>query len=230
MRIESVALGAAAALAFTSSASEARAAQFVPPAGYSGNETRPGVASSVEPGAPRLARIPDAKLADRFNVIPTYARPAHVKVVGAFAVEVPKQTHFVSAWSSGFLPVTLAFSDGRCFSLAADYVGGTLSNGRLNRVSCERPRPAVAPTVSQPPNKSLQLVGSAWGYDAWNDPTSRTTFVTVPFSKTFQPFFTAHMATTAIMAMNGPDWPGGNVTLIGKVDGRLTVVTLEVVY
>lgn len=230
MHSRSVALGAAAVLAFTSSATESHAAQLVAPAGYSGNETLPGVASTVEQGTPRLTRIPDAKLADRFNVIPSYTRPAHVKVVGAFAVDVPKQTHFVSAWSPGFLPVMLAFSDGRCFSLAADYVGGTLSNGRLNRVSCERPRPAVAPTVPQPPNKALQLIGSAWGYDAWNDPTSRTILVTVPFSKTFQPFFTAHMATTAIMAMNGPDGPFGNVTLVGKVDGRLTVVTLEVTY
>jgi hypothetical protein len=153
-----------------------------------------------------------------------------VKIVGAFAVEVPKDSHFVSAWSPGFLPVTLAFSDGQCFSLAADYLGGTLSNGRLNRVGCEYPRPIVAPTVSAPPDKSLQLVGSAWGYAAWKDPRSRTTFVTVPFSKTFQPFFTAHMDTTAVMAMNGPDWPGGNVTLVGNVDGQLTVVTLEVAY
>lgn len=230
MRSGLVALAAAAALAFTSGAIEAHVAQFVPPAGHSGNETLPGVASSLEPGAPRLTRIPDAKLADRFHVVPSYQRPAHVKVVGAFAVEVPKHSHFLSAWSPGFLPVTLAFTDGRCFSLAADYVGGTLSNGRLNRASCERPHPAVAPTVSLPPGKSLQLVGSAWGYDAWYDPRSGTTSVTVPFSRTFQPFFTAHMPTSAMMAMSGPDWPGGNVTLVGKVDGRLTVVTLEVGY
>lgn len=230
MRSGSVGLRAAAALALTSGAIEAHASQLVPPAGYSGNESLPRVISTVEAGAPSFTRIPDAKLADRFHVVPSYTRPSHVKVVGAFAVEVPQYTHFVSAWSPGFLPVTLAFSDGRCFSLAADYVGGTLSNGRLNRVSCERSRPAVAPPVSLPPNKSLQLVGSAWGYDAWNDPRSGTTFVTVPFSKSFQPFFTAHMATSAIMAMNGPDWPGGNVTLVGKVDGRLTIVTLEVAY
>ena len=36
------------------------------------------------------------------------------------------------------------------------------------------------------------------------------------------------MKTIAIMAMNGPDWPGGNVTLVGRIDGRLTIVTLDV--
>ena len=30
--------------------------------------------------------------------------------------------------------------------------------------------------------------------------------------------------------MNGPDTPGGNVTLVGKIDGRLMVVTLELSY
>jgi len=30
--------------------------------------------------------------------------------------------------------------------------------------------------------------------------------------------------------MNSPDSPGGNVTLVGKIKGQLTVVTLEVRY
>lgn len=34
----------------------------------------------------------------------------------------------------------------------------------------------------------------------------------------------------AMMAMNGPHWPGGNLTLVGKIKGRLTVMTLEVGY
>jgi hypothetical protein len=38
------------------------------------------------------------------------------------------------------------------------------------------------------------------------------------------------MATIAIVAMNGPDWAGGNVTLVGRIKGRLTAVTLEVGY
>lgn len=54
------------------------------------------------------------------------------------------------------------------------------------------------------------------------------TVITVPYAKMFQPLFTARMAAAAIMAMNGPDWPGGNVTLVDRIDGRLTVVTLEV--
>jgi hypothetical protein len=175
-------------------------------------------------------RIPDAKLSDRFRVNPTRSRPGYVKIAGAFAIVEPKHAHLVGAWAPGFLPITLSFSDGRCFSLTADYVGGTLSNGRLDRVNCERLPNIDAPISPQSFDKSLRLVGSAWGYDAWADPRSGTTIVTVPHSKTFEPLFTARMATSAIMAMNGPDWPGGNVTLVGKVDGHLTVVTLEVGY
>ena len=109
-------------------------------------------------------------------------------------------------------------------------MGGTLSNGRLNRASCERRPNTEAPAAPQPSDNSLRLVGSAWGYDAWANPGSGTTIVTAPYSKVFEPLFTARMETSAIMAMNGPDWPGGNVTLVGKIDGRLTVVTLEVGY
>jgi len=42
--------------------------------------------------------------------------------------------------------------------------------------------------------------------------------------------FSARMAVSAILAMNGVDWPGGNVTLVGRINGRLTVVTLAVTY
>ena len=230
MRDPSVWLRAPVGLALAFVGIDAHAWQFVPPAGYSGNATFPGVASPAEPGAPALTRIPDAKLSDRFRVNPTYSRPGHVKVVGAFAILAPKGEHLLAAWAPGFLPVTLSFSDGRCFSLSADYVGGALSNGRLNRVSCERRPNADTPAVPQPSDGSLRLVGSAWGYDAWANPRTGTTIVTAPYAKTFEPLFTARMVTNAIMAMNGPDWPGGNVTLVGKIDSRLTVVTLEVGY
>jgi hypothetical protein len=230
MRKGSVWLRAPVGLAFTIVGIDAHAWQFVPPAGYSGHATLPGVASPAEAGAPPLTRISDAKLSDRFRVNSTYRRPGHVKIVGAFEIGVPKRERLVAAWATGFLPVTLSFSDGRCFSLTADYVGGTLSKGRLNRVSCERRPSTETPAPPQPSDSSLQLVGTAWGYDAWAHPGSGTTIVTAPYAKAFEPLFTARMATSAIMAMNGPDWPGGNVTLVGKIDGRLTVVTLEVGY
>lgn len=203
-----------------------------PPAGYSGNATLPGIARPVEPGAPALTRIPDTALSGLFRIDPGYphAAAARVKVVGAFAVDEPADTHLVAAWAAGFLPVTLSFSDGRCFSLTADYNGGTLSNGRLNRVQCEGRRNVDKPPPSPPSDRSLRLIGSAWDYGAWADDRAGVTIVTVPFAQTFEPFFTARMVTNAIMAMNGPDWPGGNVTLVGRINDRLMVVTLEVNY
>ena len=209
-------------------------AQFVPPAGYSGNGSRPGVAVPSDPSAPSLARIPDAAVSNVFRVDPTYKRGLAVgraKVVGAFAIAETSKAHVVAAWSPGFLPVTISLSDGRCYVLQADYEGGTLSNGRLSKVGCEGRLKFDEPPLPAPPSgRSLRLIGTAWGYGAWVDDRAKTTIVTAPGATTFQPLITAQMTSSAIMAMNGPDWPGGNVTLVGKVKGRLTVVTLEVGY
>jgi hypothetical protein len=87
--------------------------------------------------------------------------------------------------------------------------------------------PTSTPQLS---GHSLRFIGAAWGYAAWADEEAKITTITAPGATTFQPLFTAQMETIAIMAMNGPDWPGGNVTLVGKINDRLTVVTLEVGY
>ena len=209
-------------------------AQFVPPAGYSGGGSRPGVAVPSDASAPPLARIPDTAVFSLIQVDPAYKRGSavgHAKVVGSFDIAETSKAHVVAAWSPGFLPVWLSFSDGRCYLLQADYEGGTLSNGRLSKTGCEGRRkfdePALLPP---PPGRSLRFIGAAWGYGAWADDRAKTTIITAPGATTFQPLFTAKMTTIAIMAMNGPDWPGGNVTLIGKAKGRSTVVTLEVGY
>lgn len=167
-----------------------------------------------------------------FVVDPAYPRAklAHAKVVGVFAIAEPAGTHLVSVWAAAFLPVLLTFSDGRCFSFSADYEGGTLSNGALRRADCEHRSFAEEVSPKPPAGRSLRLIGSSWSYAAWADDRTHTTIVTVPFSRTFRPFFVAHMRTDAIAAMNGPDTPGGDVTLVGRVDGWLMAVTLEVSY
>lgn len=208
-------------------------AQFVPPAGYSGKGTQPGVSALSEPGAPALTHVPDTTLAGVIHVDPDYKRGAttgHVKIVGAFAIAETQKLHFVAAWSPSFLPITLSFSDGHCYSLQADYMGGTLSNGRLNKVSCDHRQAEEKTPSSTPPGKPLRFVGSAWGYDAWADDRARTTLVTAPYAETFKPLINMRMSVDAIMAMNGPDYPGGHVTVVGRVGGRLMVVTLEVGY
>jgi hypothetical protein len=206
-------------------------AQFVPPAGYSDGGSRPSVAVPSDPGSPLLTRIADTAISSLIHTDPTYRRGsavAHAKVVGAFAIIETSKAHVVEAWSPGFLPVTISLSDGRCYSFQADYEGGALSNGRLRKVGCEGRRKFDEPALPPPPaGKSLRLIGTAWGYGAWVDDQAKTTIVTAPGATTFQPLFTAQMASSAIMAMNGPDWPGGNVTLVGKIKGRLTIVTLE---
>lgn len=230
----------------------ASAGQFVPPAGYGGAAGGPGVSVSVEPGALRLTRIANARLTSRFAIAPAYARKlaaarastpadpaaiappgrhdavAQVRVVGAFAVAETLRSHVVAAWARGFLPVTLAFSDGRCFALIADYTGGTLSNGRLNRVSCDRP-PALADRDPPPPDRPLRLIASG-RLPAWADRRTGSSIFTVPGAKTFEPLFTARMVPFAVRAMHGIDYTGGNASLVGRIGGRLAVVTVEFNY
>ena len=204
---------------------------FMPPAGYSDSRKgpQPGVAVPTDPTAPVLTRLPDASLQPLFHLNPTYSRAsfARVKVVGAFTVAESQGAHFVDAWGVGYLPVFMSFSDGRCFAFAADYEGGTLSNGRMHRAGCEPSKP-VGQVPQSPPDPTLRLVGYNWGYGAYMDDRSGKTIVGSPETPNFEPLFTADMDTMAIMAMNGPDWPGGNVTLVGRIKGQLTVVTLEV--
>jgi len=223
--------GAAVVLAVTSIDAHA---QFVPPAGYSDPGVGPVVTVPSDPSAPSITRIPDVTASSLIRVDPGYRRglaTGHAKVVGAFSIAETKKRRAVSAWSPGFLPVTLLFSDGQCYSLRADYVGGTLSNGRLSKVGCEERHTFDEPTLPAPPlSRSLRFVGEAWGYGAWIDQREGTTIITAPGAKTFKPLFKAQMISSAVMAMNGPDWPGGNVTLVGRVRGKLTVVTLEVGY
>lgn len=219
--------------------------QFVPPAGYgsNGSVARPGVASWVEPGTPHLARIPDSRLASLFQANREYRRTgdnsgldswrsagATAKVVGAFEIDEPRGTHLVDAWSPGFLPVWLSFSDGRCFLLSAGYENGTLSNGRLKRAGCERTKSFTGELPPKPNDPSLRLVDASWGYGAWTNRKTGILTVTAPLQKTFVPLFTTRMKASAMMAMNSPDAPLGNVTLVGTIKGRLTVVTLEVAY
>lgn len=217
----------------------------IPPAGYDSGSSvaHRGSCSPARPEGPTLTRLPDAQLAGLFKVNGAYERKgndapaslwptagAKVKVVGAFAVDEPRGTRLVDAWSPGFLPVWLAFSDGRCFLLSADYEHGTLSNGRLNRVSCEGKKTVQGEPPPKPNHPSLRLLSTSWGYSAWADARTGTLTVTVPYQKTFVPLFTTRMKATAMMAMNSPDAPFGNVTLVGKINGRPTVVTLEVGY
>ncbi|MGN6821098.1 MAG: hypothetical protein ACTHJR_20785 [Sphingomonas sp.] len=205
-------------------------AQSMPPAGYLG-PAGPPVAAVAEPGAPSLAAITDDAFPHLFSIAPGYPRKdAHVSVIGAYTIAETKGSHVTAAWSRGYLPVSLSFSDGRCFDFTADYNGPHLSNARLTRVACGTPWKDGATPPAPPAGSRLRLAGTNWGYVDWVDDKAGVSTITGPFAKTYQPFFTAQMPTMAIMAMNGVDYPGGNMTLVGRYRGRLSVVVLEVGY
>ena len=187
--------------------------------------------ADLDPASPKLTRLPDTALTKLFKIIATYPRAdsAKVKVVGAFALSETSSSHFVAAWAPvpSFLPISYLYSDGRCYTLNADYIGGTLSNGRLKPSDCG-PRPVSdQPRLTPPLTAHLRLIGSAWSYGAWTDQAGNT-IITAPYIRSFEPLIMARMKVNAIAAMNSPDEPGGNVTLIGRVNGQLTQVTLEV--
>lgn len=147
-----------------------------------------------------------------------------LKVISAYRVSGAIGQKVVSAQGYGFLPVWLKMKDGTCLALEANYD----TNGRLNAAACDgRPSGGQA-SVAQPTNKALRFIGASWGYSAWYDPKERSTIVTAPFAKSFEPPFVAHMPVIAITAMNSPDAPLGNVSVIGRIGGKLVVIVLEV--
>ncbi|MHB8285634.1 MAG: hypothetical protein ACYDD1_13270 [Caulobacteraceae bacterium] len=210
----------------------AQATQFAQASEASTGEIRSSLQASSGAPTPQLTQIANSTLSDLVGVNPAYshASAAAARVIGAFELTEPAGLHLTAAWSPGFLPVHLSFSDGRCFSLAADYFG-TLSNGRLEEIKCDTPHSPIRMLEPEPPKSPhrLRLVGSSWGYNAWADDVVGTTIITASGPKN-ETLFRTHLATQAIMAMNGPDSAGGDMTLVGRSDNRLIVVTLEVAY
>lgn len=213
------------------SAPIAARAQFIPPAGYSGTPG-PAVAKPADPGIPRLRARDPVTIRQRIRLLPGYANAAkaQVKLVGAYTVDEPRGARFVDAWALGFLPVHLKRSDGICFDFGAQYVGGALSEGRLRPIGCDAKRIVEKPRVEPPQGAALDYISTAWGYSAWRDAKAAETLVTPPSAKTFDPLFAIRMDVFAIAAMNGPDWLGGNVTLVGRLNGQLTIIVLEISY
>lgn len=217
--------------AFALLAPGAALAQFVPPAGYPGTPG-PAIAAPAEPGVPHLEALDRSAVEQRIRMLPAYANAAHAhaRVVGAYTIAETRRARFVDAWAPGYLPLNLKRSDGTCFALGADYVGGILSNARLSPIGCDARRIVEKPSAAPPAGSTLRYIGTGWSYSAWQDAKARETLVTRPWAKTFEPFFAIRMEVFAIAAMNGPDWPGGNMTLAGRIDGRLTIVVLDIGY
>lgn len=214
-------------------AADAHQFEFVPPTGYGGKGGAP-TATLAERGAPALTSLPFVTVEPLIRIDPSYPEAARssVKVIGAYRIGERAGIHLVGAWARGaYLPVNLRFDDGRCFALTAEYAGPTLSNAALHRIGCDA-QPAVveAPPPTPPAGRALRLIGVAWGFAAWSDNRAGLTSITAPFAKTWQPLVTARLPVTAIMAMNSPDAPIADMTLLTRIHGHPTLVTLEVIY
>lgn len=225
-------IAAVLALTVWSVGGDARQLGFVPAAGY-GGKGGPPVASSAEPGAPALTSLSPATIAPLIQILPNYpgAGKSSVKVIGAYQIAEPAGTRLAEVWARGYLPVTARFSNGRCFTFSADYAGPALSDAALHRAECDERRPAAETAPPTPPaDLGLRLIGVSWGFAAWADDRAGLTYVTEPFAKVYQPLMTVRSPVANIMAMNSPDAPLADITLLTRVRGQPVLITLEVVY
>lgn len=193
-------------------------------------------AQPAEAPLPTITRIPELSLSGLVQLNPSYSRAAmaHATILGAFEITEPPGVHLVDATSMQWLPIFMWFSDGQCYSLDAQNVGGSLTEGSVSHVRCsDRPKSYQPANTPLSPNPSWRLIGYPWGYAAWADDSRGSTIVSAPPSiirGPAEPLFTVRMEPLAIMAMNGPDYPGGTVTLVGRRSGRLLAVILDVTY
>lgn len=219
-------------------------AQFLPAGGDSGTTPPPGVAKVTDPHAPHLARIEDDSIAKLIHLNGAYpnwyatahvpsigAMPPHAKLIGAFTIAETKRRHLMAAESPSFLPVTLFFSNGQCYSFRANYEGGILAKERLTQVPCQHHNPYEGERRAHPkPTSDLRLLGTSWGFGTWIDDKSQSTFITAPSPRTIEPLFSLDAVSISMMAMTSPDTPSGNLTLVSRIKGKLVIMTLEVSY
>lgn len=220
------------ALALWGVGAEAGQTRFVPLVGHGGRGAPP-IALSVDAGTPVLTSLASTTIEPMVHILPTYrgAAKSSIKVIGAYRITEPAGTRLVNASASGYLPVELRFNDGRCFTLTAEYAGPTLSNAALHGVGCDERAPVAEPASPAPPaDRALRKIGVSWGFAAWADDQIGVTYVTTPFAKIYQPFMAVRMPVTKIMAMNSPDAPLADMTLLTRIDEQPVLMTLEVVY
>jgi len=172
-----------------------------------------------------LSCLPIAEVQTLFQSAPSYSpgAPKLLRLISAYSLSDELGRRIKAVKANGYLPAYLTLDDGTCLSLTAEYD----RNARLDPAECNGQPSEAQSSVAQPSDKTLRFVGASWGYSAWLDRNGRSTIVTAPFSKTFEPLFIAQMPVSAIMAMNSPDAPMGNVTLVGRIHGKVAIVVLE---
>ena len=153
-------------------------------------------------------------------------RPAWVNISGGYRIVLPRGERVVGATSPGSLPITLLTNRRRCFLAATNNVDGRHASLTIKDASCP-PQP-VATAPGQLPGR--RFVGEAWGYRAWVDERAGTTLLTKSRGATAQAVATVQMRTVGISALDSPDSPSSNVTLVGSTKGGDLLMLLAIRY
>ncbi|MBB4153349.1 hypothetical protein GGQ80_001251 [Sphingomonas jinjuensis] len=195
-------------------------------AGHGGSSSAD--AARRDASAPTVRHVDEQQIAGRFAISPRYSRrlTARLSVVGAYELVLPANLALVRAWSPGFRPVAMTFSDGVCRTFEADYIH-TLKNRRLSPTCAFNPPVDGAPITVR--REGMRLVSSAWGFQAWADDTHERTVLTIAGRPADEPLFDASMAVTSMIAMRDPHGVGGDITLVGTINGKPMIVTVEVI-
>ena len=144
-----------------------------------------------------------------------------IAVLGGFRIVLPRGERVVRATLPGYLSVALMTNRGRCFFAAADYVDGRLTSPTIKHATCSTPPMATA--AGEMPGR--RLAGEAWGYRAWVDERDGTTLLTKSRGATVQELATVRMRTIGLGAIDSPDSPLSNITLVGStMEGNLMLV------
>lgn len=183
--------------------------------------------SPVTSNLPEVRHVDEQSLLAGFEVHPKITQVPNPRphIVGSYELLLSPGLSLQDAWAPGFLPVALSISDGRCVTFEADYYG-TLRNGRISsecafkRASGDQPTPRL--------REGLRYVSSSWGYEAWVDDRRHRTLIMAPGTIADEPLMVAPMITTGFMAMSDPHGYGAAMTLVGLLNGKTMIVTLEV--
>ena len=175
---------------------------------------------------PTLTSIEPEHVASAFHVRTQAHDKPKIEVVNAYEIRLPDHRRIVDLHSGGFLPVEITLDDGTCFLIEAEYVGGGFRNGKISQRACFGGWPNDRANVSLPPRPGLSLAGKAWGYIAWRDDKTGVTTLVDTNSKGHPVIFDAGMEVVGMGAMRGPDSPGGEISLVGLLNGKPALVTV----
>ena len=182
------------------------------------------------PNVPALTQLDPAKALSVFTLDPTYrtgtGTAASLKPINFYAISRSRGKRVKAAWSFGFMPVVLEFSDGRCFIIKTDYIAGAFRNSKIEAYKCGTSSDAGIGGTPLPPKPGLRFINRSFGFDAWSDDRAKRVFVTNAWRDGSPTVLTTSMNVIAIGAMRSPDSPGADISFIGNAKTGPEIVTL----